>query len=204
MALFSDNLRSHLLYCIIEIHLLISFLCHRKLLHIASEYTLSRIRKRIHGMSHSIDETLVVKYLTIHHFSKVCSHLILVIPVLHMRTDVLHHLHHLDVGTAVLWSLKGGHGRRDSRVCICTCRCNHTGGKCGVVSTAVLHMKNKRHIKHPCFKLCVLIVSSEHTKEVFSCRKLWIRPVNIHALVIIIMIIRMITVHCKHREYRNK
>ena len=71
----------------------------------------------IYGMGHAVYSLsdprerifrgYVVKHLTIHHFSEVCSHLILIIPVLHMRTDVPHHLHHLDIGTAVLWSLKG-------------------------------------------------------------------------------------------------
>ena len=47
---------------------------------------------------------------------------------------------------------------RDRRVSVRPGRGDDVCGKCRVVTTAVVHMKHKRHVKNLCFQWCVLLI----------------------------------------------
>ena len=155
-------------------------------------------------MSHTIDQSFLIKDLSIQHLSKIGLHLVTITPVMHIFTDIIHHLHNFDVGTAMLWSFQGRHCRSDGRICIRTGRSNHTGGKRTVITAAMLHMKHQCHIKHLCLQLCILLIRPQHTKEILCRGKLRVRSVNIHTRIIFIMIICVISIYRDHREIGNQ
>ena len=58
-------------------------------------------------MSHTIDQTSLIKGFFMKETLEICSHRILIFPVLDFLLHILEHLDNLDVGTAVLWSFEG-------------------------------------------------------------------------------------------------
>ena len=132
------------------------------------------------------------------------SHFVFVLEVLDIFLYVFKHFNYLNVGAAVFRSLKGWKSSCDYRICITSCRSNYTGSKCWVVTAAVLHMKHKSYIKYAGFKFCVVSVRSEHKQYVFRCGKLFVRTVDIHTVLTVIVVIGLISVNGQHRECAYK
>ena len=57
-------------------------------------------------MTHAVNKALTVKRLAVYDFGKIRADLFAVGLVRDMLSDVLHHLHDLDIGAAVLWALQ--------------------------------------------------------------------------------------------------
>ena len=82
--------------------------------------------------------------------------------------DIIHHTHHFNVGAAMLGSLKRRKRCSNNRIGIRTGRSYHTGGKGGVISAAVLHVKNQGRIQNPCFQIRVLRILFDEKKRELS------------------------------------
>ena len=135
---------------------------------------------------------------------EICSHLILICGIFYMLLNIPHHLNHLDISIAMLWSLQGRKSCRNNRIRIGTCRCNDTGCKGRIVTAAVLHVEYKCHIKHLRLQIRIFFIRTEHSQNILCRRKIVIRTMNIKTLISFIMIICMITVYRKHREYTDQ
>ena len=77
----------------------------RQALHIGAEHSLTRVGQRVHRMSHSVDQPLAVKRFPVKYPGEIHAHLFPVSPIRYMGTDIIHHLHDLDVRSAVAGSL---------------------------------------------------------------------------------------------------
>ena len=75
--------------------------------------------------------------------------------------------------------------------------------KRGVISTAVVHMQNQRHIQYLCLKLCILPVLAQHHQDVLRHGQFRLWRVDIQILAPFI-IIRVVPVYHQHRELRNQ
>ena len=78
------------------------------------------------------------------------------------------------------------------------------GSKCRVITAAMFHMENQSHIQYMRLHLCILHIRPEHTQEILCCRQLWIRTMNIHAFITLIVIVRMVAVNRQHRHGANQ
>ena len=155
-------------------------------------------------MPHTVDQSLSVKGLPVQNLLQISAHLLFVPSVRNVFLQIAHHLHHLDVGPAVLGPLQGGQRRRDNRIGIRPRGSNHTGGKGGIVSAAMLHMKHKGNIQHLCLQLRIFLVRPQHHQQIFRCRQLLRRTMYVHALIILIVIVSVITVHGQHGKYADQ
>jgi len=72
------------------------------------------------------------------------------------------------------------------------------GGKGGVVSSAMLHMKDQRQIQYMGFHLGILHIRTQQAQQVFSRGQLLIRTVDVHAPIPLIMVKGMIAVCGQH------
>ena len=66
------------------------------------EYLRTRIRNRVHGVAHAVNESLLVKCLTTQQLDKVIRNRLLICGVGDVSFHVLEHLHDLVVRSAVL------------------------------------------------------------------------------------------------------
>ena len=89
----------------------------RQLLYEHFEDISSWVRYGVDRMAHSIDQPLLVKCLFLQQVVQILAHFIFVFPVRKIFLHVFKHLSYLDVRTAVLWPLKGRHGRGDGGIC---------------------------------------------------------------------------------------
>ena len=63
-------------------------------------------------MAHAVDQALVVKGFAVQQLFQVGFQFFFVLLVVQILADVLHHLHHHQVGTAVARALEGAQRRR--------------------------------------------------------------------------------------------
>ena len=73
-----------------------------QLMHKVLEHHGAGIAERIHRMSHAVDQALLVEGLPVHDLAQILPHGILVGGIRHMGADIVHHVHDLDVGAAML------------------------------------------------------------------------------------------------------
>ena len=78
------------------------------------------------------------------------------------------------------------------------------GCKGRVVTAAVLSVEHKRHIKHTRLEVGVLLVGTKQLKHNLCCALLGVGNVDKETLISEIMVVRLISVNRKQREYRNK
>ena len=62
----------------------------------------------------------------------------------------------------------------------------------------MLHVKNQRYLQHLRLQMIELHVRTEHPQKILCRRKLWIRSMNIHTPVPLIMIVCMIAIDSQH------
>ena len=65
-------------------------------------------------------------------------------------------------------------------------------------------MENKGKVENRCFKLCILFIFSQKHEYDLCCGKLWIRNMNYKALIAAVVVVCLITVNGKEKEYGNK
>ena len=66
------------------------------------EYLRTRIRDRVHGVAHAVNESLLIKCLTTQQLDKVIRNRLLIRGIRHVFLHILEHLHDLVVRSAVL------------------------------------------------------------------------------------------------------
>ena len=179
-------------------------LLHSQLLHELPEDSGSRIRHGIDRMTHTIDQSHPVKCLSVHDLRKIIPEPVLILIIRHMSTDIIHHLHNLQVRAAMLRSLQGRQGRCHDRIGIGACRRNHAGGKCGIISSSVLCMQHQRRIQNLCLKECILFIRTQQTEDILRSRDVRIRKMDEHALVPLIMVVCIIAIHRQHGEFTDQ
>ena len=200
MALFGNHLRGQALHRVVKVKVRLAALGHGQLLHKALEHHRARVRQRVDRMAHAVHKALMVKGLFIYNFADVGAHFVLIGHVGNMGADIVHHLHDLDVRTAVLGALQAGKRRCNDRVGIRPRRSDHAGGESGVIAAAVLHVQQKSNIQNMGFQRGILLVGAQHLQQVFCRRKLRPRAVDVHAAVIQVVIIGMVAIHRQHGE----
>ena len=94
-----------MLYFFIQRILRIMSLLMRKLFHKLLEDICTRVRDRIYGMPHSVDQSLPVKRFLVKKSFKISADLIVIFPVSQVLLHILEHLGYFDIRTAVLRSL---------------------------------------------------------------------------------------------------
>ena len=151
-------------------------------------------------MSHSIDQSLVIKGFFLKDSGQIVLHFFFITVIRYMRTDIIHHLHHHQVRPTMLAPLQRRHRRCDCRIGIRTRGRHYSCGKSRVVTTSMLHMKKQCYVQHSRLQLRIGHIRSEHTQEVFCYRQFRIWSVDIHTGIIGIMIVRMIAIYCQHRK----
>ena len=70
-----------------------------------------------------------------------------------------------------------------------------TSGKGGVVTTAMLHMKDQGKIQNLRLQMGILLIRAKHTEDILRCGKLFLRIVNIKALAAYIVIVSLISIN---------
>ncbi len=112
----ADDLRRQLLYGLEQPHVLLPALLLRQLPGIGFEYHRPGVGEGVDRMAHPVDEPLPVEGLLVHYLGEVFRHGLPVIGVGDVGLYVVHHLHDLDVGAAVLRAFQGEQGRRDDGI----------------------------------------------------------------------------------------
>ena len=176
----------------------------RKAFNKTFEYNGSRIRQWINGMTHAVDQSFLVKSLFVYQLVKIISDLLLILRVADIGSQVIHHLHNLDVGATVFRSLQGSQGCRHNRVCIRPGWSNNMRCECGIITATMFHVQHQSHIQYTCLQFCILLIRPEHHENILSSWQLRRRPMNIHTLFAFVMIIGMITVNSHHRYFTDK
>ena len=121
-----------------------------------------------------------------------------------MLPDIRHHFHDLDIGTAVLWPLKGRHGCRHGGIRIGTGGSYHTRRKGRIITAAMLHMQDQGGIQHLRLRLRVFFIRSHQHQQIFRRGQGRIRMMDKHTLVFFIMIIGIVAVNCQHGKFADQ
>ena len=200
MSSVRNHLRRQLFDHLVQPQFFLHSLLCGKLRHKCLEDPLPGIRDGVDGMPHPIDQAGPVKGFLHDELVQVAADLVLILPVGNVRADVRHHFHHLDVGSAMPRAFQGGHGSGDGRVGIRSGGSDNTGGEGGIVASAVLHMKHQACVQNPCLHLRAFAVGTEHEEDILCCRARILRPVDVHACQILIVVVGMVAIDCKHRE----
>ena len=77
-------------------------------------------------------------------------------------------------------------------------------GKCRVITSAVLHMKNQSQIQDLGFQICIFLVRSQNTKDILCCRQFFFGIMNIQALSSYIVVVGLISVNRQKRKYADQ
>jgi len=65
-------------------------------------------------------------------------------------------------------------------------------------------MKYQRNVKHARFQFRVRFIRAKHKEQILCCGQSLLRTVDIKAVITDIMVVCMVTVHRKHREYTDQ
>ena len=204
MAFFRNDLGRQPLHGVVEVEILLAALGLGQLLHESLEHHGAGVGQRIHRVTHAVDQPLAVKGLPVHDFAKVGPHLVLVAGVFDIRTDIVHHLHDLDVRAAVLGAFQAGQRRRHHGIGVRPGGGHHPRGEGGVVAAAVLHVQKQRNVQHVGLQRGVFAVGAQHLQQVLGGGKFRLRPVDIHAAVVHIVVVGVVTVHRQHGEHADE
>ena len=154
-------------------------------------------------MTHAVDQTGVVEALLVQQTAQILAQRILILPVRHMRHQIVEHLAHLDIRTAVLGTLEGAERRRNCRIGVRAGGRYHMHGKGRIVAAAVLCVEHQREVKELCLEGGELAVGAEHVEDVLRKRKLRIRLADDEALPLL-EVVRLIAVNRDQREQRDQ
>ena len=151
-------------------------------------------------MAHTVDQALAVECFAVEQLFQVGFQFFVILLIVQIFADVLHHLHHHQVGAAVARAFEGAQRRRHSRVGVCAGGSDHAGGEGRVVAAAVLRVEQQGNIQHAGFQLGIFHIRAQHPQEVFCRGERRIRAVDIHALVVFVVVIGVVAVHRQHGE----
>ena len=203
-ALARDDPGRQLLDALVEREVALPALFGGQLLDVALEHALARVGQRIDRVAHAVDEALAVEGLAVYDLFKVGLHLVPVLPVAHVGADVLHHLHDLDVGAAVLGPLERGHRRGDGGIGVRARGGDHARGEGGVVAAAVLHVQYERGVQHLGLGGGVALVGAQHHQQVFGGGQRGVGAVDDHALHALVVVVGVVAVHRQQREFADQ
>ena len=204
VAFFGNDLGRQALDHIIEVKVLFAALGLGQLLHKALEHHRAGVGQRVDRVAHAVDQALVVECLLVQDLAEVVLDLVLVGLVADGLADVVDHLHHLDVGAAVLGAFQRAERRRHDRVGVRPGGGDHAGGKGGVVAAAVLHVQKQGGIQHVGFQRGVAAVGAQHLQQVFGGGKLRLGAVDVHAVAVDIIIVGVVAVYRQHGEHADQ
>ena len=146
LAPVRNDFRSQTRDQLIEGILLLVTLFSGELLDKALEGDGAGVGDRIDGMTEAIDQTGFVKDLSVQKVTQILLYLSLICPVPDLFLHVREHLDDLDIGAAVTGPLEGAQSRRNGGVGVCTGGRDQVGGKGGVITAAVLCVKNQADV----------------------------------------------------------
>ena len=199
-AFTGDHLRGDLLNFFIQVHIPGSALFFGQLPDKGMEDALSGIGDGIDRMAHAVDQSLMVEDLSVQHLRQITVQSLIIAAVGHIFLNVFHHVDDLQIGAAVFGSLQGGHGCSYGRIGVGSGRGDHMRCEGGVVASAVFHVQHEGGVKNSGFHGCILLVGTKHAQCILCGGQTVIRPVDVHASQIVIMVVGVIAVDGKHRE----
>ena len=154
-------------------------------------------------MAHAVDQARFVKGLLVQQILEILPHLVLILPVPYVLLHVLKHLHHLDIGTAMLGTLQRGQGRRHTGVGVGSGGSYQVGSKGGVVTAAVLGMEGQTDIQHMGLPEGIGGIRPQQGEDVLCRRQFRPGRVDVQAAAALI-VIGLIAVDAEHGEQGNK
>ena len=160
LTFLCNNLWCKTLYCSIQLIILHSALFSCKLFYIAFKDFCTWIGNRIDRMSHTIDQSTLIKSLFMKKLLKICTDFLFITVVMYMFTHIVKHFYDFDVGTAVFRAFQRAQCCRDRRIRICPGRGNHMCSKGRVITTTMFHMKDQSYIKDFCLQCRILLIWS--------------------------------------------
>ena len=204
VALLGDEFGREFFDEVVHRHVLVFVFLRREFFAERFEDLLPRVGHGVDRVAHSVDQSLMIKDFAVEHLREVRFHLLPVGRVFHVRADVVHHLHDLDVRAAVFRPFQRGKRGRHRRVRVGARRRDDACREGGVVSAAVLHVEDQRRVERLRLDLGVAAVRAEHPEEVLRGGELRIRMMDVHALVFVVMVVGVVAVRRDHREDRDQ
>ena len=195
-----DDRRAELLDHLVELHLVKTVLGPGELSGLPLQKLGAGIRNRIYRMSQPVDEARPVARLLLGDLSQVRLDGLGVVPILHVFLYLVHLLHDAQIRSSVAGPLEGKNGRGYRRIDVGVGARHDVGYERGVVSAAVLRMKNERQIESLGLKLRVAPVLADKGEKVLRARLLGIGVADHERAAHVIMHLRLIRV-CGDRRH---
>ena len=123
-------------------------------------------------MPHAVDEAGAVEGLAAQDLLEIGRDLVVVVPVFDVVTDILVHVHHFGVGSAVARALEGADRRSVGGVGIRGGTGQHAAGEGGVVAAAVLGVEHEHDVEQHGFAAGEVVVPAKHLQDSFRCGEL--------------------------------
>ena len=155
-------------------------------------------------MSHSIDQSSLIKGFFIKNQAEILTDLIFVSPVFDRLLNIIKHTLCFQVRTTVARSFQRTDGSSDRRISICSGRSNNVSCERRVVTTTVLCMKNECYIKNLGFELCILSVRTKHIQNILGKRASFFRVTDQESFIFTEMSVRMIRINCNQWKLCNQ
>ena len=164
----------------------------------------ARVGDRVHRVPHAVDQTRLVEGILIEQAREVAADFILVRPILDLLLHVLKHPHNLDVCAAVLRPLERAERRRDGRIRVRAGGGDDVRRERRVVAAAVLRVEHQRDVEHLRLKRREFLVRAQNAQNVFGGRQLGLWLVNVQAVPVVVVAVRLIAVDREQRENRDE
>ena len=138
-------------------------------------------------MAHAVDKAGAVPQLPVEDADQLVFHLTVVLPVPDGVSQILHHLHHLDVGPAVAEALQRAHGGGDGGIEVRPGGGEDPAGEGGVVAAAVLRVEDHAKVQKLGLVVVEFRVLAQGVEEVLGHAQIRPGPVEVKAVLVEIM-----------------
>lgn len=200
LALFGDHAAGDLFDFHVEIAFFFAAFFLRKRAHKATQHSGAGIALGIHSVSHAIDQTGAVKGALVKDGCQIFFDLFVVGPVGDAAFEIVKHVAHTDVGTAVARSLERAERAGDSRVGVRASGGDDARGERRVVAAAVIRMEDETEIEQLGFELAEIFVRADQIENGFRMGKALDRIVQDEAVVVVVVVINAIGVRSDDRQ----
>ncbi len=134
-------------------------------------------------VAHTVDESATVAGLLVEDLQEVGRKLVVVAVIFDIGLNLVEHLLHLEVGTAVAGALEGADAAGDGGVGVRSRGGQHARGEGRAVTAAVLGVNDQAEVQEMRLGLGVLLVGTEHAQEVLGGGQVVVRIVQVEGLV---------------------
>ena len=145
------------------------------------------VREGIDRVAHAVDKAGAVPQLPVEDADQLVFHLAVVLPVPDGVSQILHHLHHLDVGPAVAEALQRAHGGGDGGIEVRPGGGEDPAGEGGVVAAAVLRVEDHAKVQKLGLVVVEFRVLAQGVEEVLGHAQIRPGPVEVKAVLVEIM-----------------